>query len=336
MRASGRADSRVRRFAVLGAAGSLVGCLQVLGFDNIDEHGPCARDEDCPAIEVCEQRTCELACADDRQCAPGSVCEPTGGRGRCTPAPDASSVRADADVPLDAVPDTSIDNPDADAEAADVEAAHEAALDVPADANGCSPGCSPFSLCRSGACLDSRARGFPGTGSDMQIAGDGLLHAVQISLNVCGYLTGIGFDAKVAGGDAGGPAYRLAVYADDGGGHPAALLAQTGPNNVATDGANDAPVEVAPGTTPPVLGCSDANIYLWIAAVWNKNAIEFAADSSEADWVWVHADVNDVLANGFKSSFPGPGNAFVPPNKQPHVYVIVASDPRLQPAQPND
>jgi hypothetical protein len=334
MRASGRAGARVRRFAVLGAAGSLVGCLQVLGFDNIDEHGPCTRDEDCPAIEVCEQRTCELACADDRQCAPGSVCEPTGGRGRCMPAPepDASSVRADADVPLDSVPDTSIESPDADAAIADVEAAAEASPDGPADANACSPGCSPFSLCRSGVCLDSRARGFPGAGSDIQVAGDGVLYAIQISLNVCGYLTGIGFDATVAGGEA----YRLAIYADDGGGHPGALLAQTGSNNVAIYGANDAPVEVAPGTTPPVLGCSDANIYLWIAAAWNNNAIEFEAAASEADWVWVNADVNDVLANGFKASFPGPDNSYVPPHKQPHVYVIVASDPGLQSAPTND
>ena len=76
-----------------------------------------------------------------------------------------------------------------------------------------------------------------------------------------------------------------------------------------------------------LIGCSDSNIYVWVAAIWNQNAIEFAAESSEADWVWVNANVTDVLANGFQPPFPGPGNPYNPPKNQPHVYVIVATPP---------
>ena len=165
----------------------------------------------------------------------------------------------------------------------------------------------------------------------MQAAASGLLHAVQLRLNVCGFLTGIGFNAVAANVGA----YRLALYLDDGGGHPGALVAQTAAIDTPQTGANTALVQFV-GATPPVLGCSNEPIYVWVAGVWNENAIEFSAESSEADWVWVHADVEDVLSNGFKPVFPLPANSFSPPYNQPHVYVVVADDPHLTSSQPSD
>jgi hypothetical protein len=326
-------------------AGTLVGCLQILGFDEVDQSGPCVSDVDCPATQACGvSGRCESSCSGEGDCPAGSMCSSDpGGRGRCMPAivhvgdesgasmPEASAIEAaipEASIPETSIPEAMSTVPEAsEGDGSDGAAAiGHGPLDVSeaGDGGACAAACPTFSWCSEDQCLDPQPHGDSSDGTDHAPAMDDQEQAIKIRVNFCGYLTGAGFVVVAAN-----PAisYRMAIYSDDSG-SPSMLIGQTAVQSSIRNGANQAPLELADGAAPRFLGCGDTSFALWVAIVWNVNGIEFATEPGQLNtWVTTSESSDTIFKNGFDVAFPNPATPYETPMVQAEAYVIVAGVP---------
>ncbi len=314
---------RVSAVASVGALFAVTSCRDFLGFQDAVVV-QCILDSDCPGTLVCNGTgVCTKQCATDKDCQldgrypQGSICTggicslpqavpPVGVADANAEASEAGSsvgvvaVGADAS---DALPDQPFDQ----------DAQSESASDA-SEGGACVPACSQFSLCQAAACLSVTDVGWASPTGGMQIANNGVLSAIQVPVDVCGFVTGLGFYLAVASDET----YRFGLYTDNGG-YPDQLITQTQSTPI-QQGNNEAPV------SPVVqIGCDQAITYYWIVGTWNQTAVEFVTENTPVT-KWISVPVNDdsssVLTNGMPSLFPSGGFQLM--HSQPHVYLAVA------------
>jgi hypothetical protein len=297
---------RVSAVAFVGALCAVVtSCRDFLGFQDAVVV-QCLLDSDCPGTLVCNGTgVCTQQCATDKDCElggrypQGSTC--TGGVCSLPEAAAPMGVVDASDV------SDALDEPSS--EGSQSETASNAS-----EGGQCIPSCSEFSLCEAATCLSETDVGWSNPTGGQGIAEDGFLNAIQVPVDLCGFVTGIGFDLAVASDET----YRFGLYTDNGG-NPEKLVAQTASTPV-RQGVNEAPV-----TQVVSLACELDVTYYWIVGTWNQNSVEFVTESTPVTkWVRVYVpnDSNDILAGGMPSSFPAGGTQLMV--SQPHVYIKVA------------
>ncbi len=302
----GKGAALLGRATLLGMVGTLVGCLQVLGFQDIEEYGPCKSNEDCPTLEVCgDSDHCEPACAADRDCASGSTCVPDGDRGRCiaVPAVDASVKDAEAAVlpSVDSAAATDVAGEAETRTGRDVLA--EAAApsnDSSADVAVCdSTACASYGLClpnsTSVACSPANRYGYD-SGADGHIPVSPVdLACFELQISACGYLTAIGVVLDAAATNAH---VRFGLY-QDGGGKPTMRLAETADALVNGSGAD---LRVL----TPVDICEDSKSY-WICFGSDMGLDVATVDETMTSWTtiqvapgsgWVDSGLPDAAPQG--------------------------------------
>ncbi|MDP9149182.1 MAG: hypothetical protein M3O36_04470 [Myxococcota bacterium] len=270
------------------------GCGDILGF----HHSlviQCVHPSDCPPDLTCLSNICTVPCNADGDCPTGSRCSDHRCRVLGNPGTDVNAPMA------------------ADAAAG--------------DASACPQACPPFDVCRDSRCypyskLPPQGPAEPAA-TGIQISPGHHINCVllpDIGMPTCGYITGVGFTARVLPADTH---VRFGIYRGAGGGYPSHLAAQTTQSGVS--GLSPS-FEVSP---PVLVGCSpNAGNSLWICLVTSRDFVLETTSQSQATWAsGLHADsdLQTYLVSGMPLDSPTQPSSF--PGQEPFIYAYFAQVP---------